>query len=84
MSTQEKRTEDVWFTVEQIGLHNLKGDGDFRSDEKHLNIHVFSDSQKRASYEKQGGICPHCGGHYEYDQMEGDHITAWHEGGRLL
>ena len=43
---------------------------------------IFADSQTRAAYEKQGGICPHCGGHYEYDQMESDHITPCHEGGK--
>ena len=51
-------------------------------EEKHLNIRAFTDSQKRAAYERQQGICPQCGKHYEYDQMEGDHITPWHEGGK--
>jgi hypothetical protein len=27
-------------------------------DEKYLNIRAFTDSQKRAAYEKQNGICP--------------------------
>ena len=51
-------------------------------EEKHLNIRAFTDSQKRAAYERQGGICPHCGEHYDFEQMEGDHITPWHEGGK--
>ena len=50
--------------------------------EKYLNIRAFTESQKRAAYEKQGGICPLCGNHFEYEKMEGDHITPWHEGGK--
>lgn len=50
--------------------------------EKHLNIRVFTDSQKRAAYEKQKGICVKCGKHFELSQMEADHITPWHLGGK--
>jgi hypothetical protein len=49
--------------------------------EKHLNIRAFSDSQKAAAYERSGGVCAKCGGHFEYAEMEADHITPWHEGG---
>ena len=28
--------------------------------EKHLNIHAFTDNEKRQVYERQQGICPHC------------------------
>jgi hypothetical protein len=50
--------------------------------EKYLNIRAFSESQKRASYEKQKGICEKCGKHFELREMEADHITPWHEGGK--
>ena len=50
--------------------------------EKHLNLRAFSESQKREAYERQQGICPHCHEHYDYEEMEGDHITPWHEGGK--
>ena len=50
--------------------------------EKHLSIRSFTDSQKRAAYEKQQGICPICKQHFEIEQMEGDHITPWVEGGK--
>ncbi|MCD8072341.1 MAG: DUF262 domain-containing protein [Alistipes sp.] len=50
--------------------------------EKHLNIRAFTDRQKREAYERQGGICPKCGNHFTEQQMEADHITPWHEGGR--
>jgi len=50
--------------------------------EKHLNIRAFSDNQKREAYEKQKGICVLCKEHFEIDEMEADHITPWHDGGK--
>jgi DNA repair exonuclease SbcCD ATPase subunit len=50
--------------------------------EKHLNIRAFSNNQKREAYERQGGICPVCGKHFEISEMEADHITPWHAGGQ--
>lgn len=53
-------------------------------DERHLNIRSFDDNMKREVYEKQNGICKICGKHFEIEQMEADHITPWHEGGRTV
>lgn len=50
--------------------------------ENYLNIRVFSKNQKREAYERQKGICPICGEHFEIDEMEGDHITPWRDGGK--
>ena len=56
--------------------------------EKYLNIRAFTESQKRAVYERQNGNCPHCIAehrekvHYELSEMEADHITPWCEGGK--
>lgn len=50
--------------------------------EKHLNIRSFTDNQKREAYERQRGICPNCGNHFEIENMHGDHITPWHLGGK--
>jgi hypothetical protein len=53
--------------------------------EKYLNIRTFTDSQKRAAYERQKGIClgQYCGGkHFDFAEMEADHITPWHLGGK--
>jgi hypothetical protein len=50
--------------------------------EKHLNIRAFTPNQKREAYERQKGICPVCKEHFEIEDMEGDHHTPWHEGGR--
>lgn len=50
--------------------------------EKYLNIRTFTESQKRAAYERQKGICAKCGKHFELSEMEADHITPWHLGGK--
>lgn len=49
--------------------------------EKHLNIRSFSPNQRREAYERQKGKCPVCKEHFEFTEMESDHITPWHEGG---
>lgn len=50
--------------------------------EKYLSIRSFTDNQKREAYEKQNGICPNCKEHFEINEMEADHITPWHDGGK--
>jgi len=51
-------------------------------DEKYLSIRAFSDAMKQKVYEKQKGNCVVCGNHFEISEMEADHITPWHEGGK--
>lgn len=63
-------------------------------DEKHLSLRAFSDSIKRAVYERQGGVCANSDGHIkgvkcphenerlELEQMEADHIIPWSKGGK--
>lgn len=50
--------------------------------EKNLNLRQFRDCEKRTIYEKQGGICPICGKHYEFNEMDADHIVPWSKGGK--
>ncbi len=50
--------------------------------EKYLSIRAFTDNMKREAYERQGGICPACGNHFDINEMEADHITPWVEGGK--
>ena len=52
--------------------------------ERYLSIRAFTEAQKLAAYERQGGICADCGHHFELSHMEADHITPWHEGGRTI
>ncbi|MDQ7009751.1 MAG: DUF262 domain-containing protein [Candidatus Gracilibacteria bacterium] len=50
--------------------------------EKFLNIRAFTDKNKRELFEKQKGICTKCENKFELNEMEADHITPWHEGGK--
>lgn len=52
--------------------------------ERHLSLRSFTDNQKREAYERQKGICPVCKKHYELAEMQADHITPWHLGGRTI
>lgn len=52
--------------------------------ERYLNIRAFTDKMKREAFEKQNGICPFCKKHFEFDEMEADHTTPWHEGGKTV
>ncbi len=51
-------------------------------DERHLGIRAFSDSLKQKVYEKQKGICAISKKHFAISEMEADHITPWHLGGK--
>lgn len=45
-----------------------------------LSIRAFIDRDKRATYERQKGICPICGKHFEFEKMHADHIILWSKG----
>lgn len=53
-------------------------------DERHLDIRAFDQNMRREVYERQQGICPVCGKHFEEIEMEADHITPWCQGGRTV
>lgn len=53
-------------------------------DERHLDLRTFPDDIKMAVWEQQKHICPHCGKEFDFEFMEGDHITPWREGGRTV
>ena len=50
-------------------------------DERHLDLRTFDVKTKRKAYQKQNGICPVCQQHFEFEEMEGDHIIPWKDGG---
>jgi hypothetical protein len=52
--------------------------------EKYLSLRAFTDNQKREAYERQNGICVKCNTHFELNEMEADHITPWHSGGKTV
>ena len=62
------------------GVYEYLIDGD----EKHLNIRAFKEKDKTAAYERQKGICAHCGGHFALSEMEADHIIPWSKGGHTV
>ena len=66
--------------VKKPGIYPYVLDGD----ERHLDIRAFDDNTKREVYETQTGICPHCGKHFEIEQMEADHIKPWCQGGHTV
>ena len=53
-------------------------------DERYLGIRTFSDSVKQKVYEKQGRKCIVCKKEFDISEMEGDHITPWHENGKTI
>ena len=67
--------EDI---TRHAGVYEYLIDGE----ERHLSLRAFSEKMKRTAYEKQKGICPVCKEHFEYEEMEGDHIAPWHLGGK--
>lgn len=65
-------------------VQNKKGIFEFvlSGEYKLLNLRTFRESEKRSVYEKQNGICPICGNHFEYSEAEADHIIPWSKGGK--
>ena len=53
-------------------------------EEKHLSLRAFTPNQKREVYERQKGICPICKKHFEFEEMEADHIIPWSKGGKTV
>ncbi len=49
-----------------------------------LSLREFSEKDKRTAYERQRGICPIDGLHYEISEMEAHHILAWDNGGKTI
>ena len=77
-------TSEVHRLIEDDDVTNVKGIFEYLLDhnESHLNLRAFYDKMKRKKYQEQNGICPICGNHYEFKEMEGDHIIPWHDGGK--
>ncbi len=79
----EKRIHDLMEDDEiqkKSGIYRYVLSGDLRD----LSFRTFDKKQKREAYERQNGICVHCGKHFELEEMEADHITPWKEGGTTV
>ena len=66
--------------MKKSGIYRYVLSGDLRD----LSFRTFDKKQKREAYERQHGICAHCGKHFELEEMEADHITPWKEGGTTV
>lgn len=66
--------------MKKTGIYRYVLSGDLRD----LSFRTFDKKQKREAYERQQGICAHCGKHFELEEMEADHITPWKEGGTTV
>ncbi len=79
-----KMEEEVTRLMMDDDVTNKKGIYEYllSNDESKLNIRVFTDNMKREAYERQEGICISCHQHFEIEEMEGDHITPWSQGGK--
>jgi hypothetical protein len=53
-------------------------------EERLLSIRAFTQNMKREAYERQKGLCSFCKKKFAIDEMEADHITPWHEGGKTI
>ncbi len=86
MFDTDKLEQEIQILMMDDDVTNKKGVYSYilTGDEKILNIREFTESQKRTVYEKQKGICVKCGNHFGLSQMEADHITPWHEGGKTI
>lgn len=80
----KKLEEEISTLMQDEDVTNKKGIYEYvlTRKEKFLNIRAFSDNQKREAYERQKGICPISKQHLEMNEMEADHITPWHLGGK--
>lgn len=52
------------------------------SDEKNLSIRAFTESQKLSAYERQQHKCACCHQEFAFEEMQGDHIIPWSQGGK--
>ncbi|MFA5954925.1 MAG: DUF262 domain-containing protein [Patescibacteria group bacterium] len=70
--------------IDDDEVQSLKGIYEYilTDEEKHLSLRQFDDKTKRKVFEKQKGKCVWCKKTFEFEEMEADHITPWHEGGK--
>jgi predicted SprT family Zn-dependent metalloprotease len=82
----DKLEKEISELMEDEDVKNKKGIYSYvlNRKEKYLNIRAFTKKQRREAYEKQKGICVKCQEYFDIDDMEADHITPWHEGGKTI
>ena len=53
-------------------------------DLRDLEIRGFNPNQRREAFERQKGVCVHCGKKFKLDEMHADHIKPWSKGGKTV
>lgn len=81
-----KLEDEICSLIENEEVTNHKGIYYYLFDRKesHLSLREFDEKMKRKAYEQQGGVCPLCKKHFEFSEMEGDHIVPWSKGGKTV
>jgi hypothetical protein len=82
----KKLEAEVALLMEDVEVTNKKGIYAYvlTGKEKYLNIRTFDDAQRREAYERQKGVCPICKQQFDIAEMEADHKTPWHLGGKTV
>lgn len=82
----KKLEKEITKLMEDEDVTNKKGIYSYvlTRKEKFLNIRVFNEKQKREAYERQKSKCPVCQNIWKIEEMEADHITPWHDGGKTI
>ncbi|MBQ9726839.1 MAG: DUF262 domain-containing protein [Kiritimatiellae bacterium] len=83
----ENRIAELWRDDEvdkKSGIFEFLLSGEAPEKRKLLSLRTFTDSQKEAAYEKQGGKCAVCGKPFPLAEMQGDHIVPWSKGGKTV
>jgi len=79
MLCRRKHRNKVLITL-QNGLISIRVD----RRRAYLDLRLFPDDIQYAVWEKQGHKCALCGKEFDFEFMEGDHITPWRDGGRTV
>jgi hypothetical protein len=86
--TKKIEAETVKLIEDEYEVTNQKGIYQYilTRDDRYLSLRKFSDKEKQRAFEKQKGLCPKCPKtkHWEYEEMEGDHITPWSKNGKTV
>ena len=82
----QKVEEEIQSLIANEEVQNQKGIYSyiFTRQERELSIRAFPDQIKQRVYEKQKGVCNISGKKLDISEMEADHITPWHEGGKTI
>ena len=68
--------------TDKKGIYEYVLSGCDENKARRLSKRTFSNTDKRTVYERQNGVCPICGGHFSFEEMDGDHKVAWWRGGK--